>query len=220
MKCQQIKRSLLEIYQALYESNGRLDWWPGETEFEVCIGAILTQNTAWSNVEKAISNLKREGIVDAKTLLSIPREKITELIKPSGYFNQKAEYLLEFCRFLIKHDLEELKKMEMMEARELILRVKGIGKETADSILLYALDFPIFVIDAYTKRIFSRIGIVDHNIGYYELQEIFHKGLFTDPCLFNDYHAQIVILGKEHCNKKPKCSGCALRKTNICHYSM
>jgi len=220
MKCQQVKRSLLEIYLALYESNGWLDWWPGETGFEICIGAILTQNTAWSNVEKAINNLKRENIIDAKTLLSASRDKIAELIRPSGYFNQKTGYILEFCRFLMKHDIEKLKKMEMIEARELILNIKGIGKETADSILLYALDFPIFVIDAYTKRIFSRLSIVDHNIGYDEIQDMFHKGLFTDPCLFNDYHAQIVILGKDHCNKKPKCSGCPLRKADICHYSI
>jgi endonuclease-3 related protein len=220
MKCQQIKNSLLEIYRVLYDSNGWLDWWPGETDLEICIGAILTQNTAWSNVEKAINNLKRKNAIDVASLLSMSKRELAKLIVSSGYFNQKAGSILEFCNFIKRHSLNELRKMEMLEARELLLDVKGIGKETADSIMLYALDLPVFVIDAYTKRIFSRLGIIRHDMGYDELQCFFHENLLTDIDLFNDYHAQIVMLGKEHCNKKPKCDSCPLRREKMCRYSM
>jgi len=220
MKCQQYKRTLLSIYQVLHRSNGNLNWWPGKTRLEICIGAVLTQNTSWGNVEKAIRNLKERRALSIRAILSMDKGRLAELIRPSGCFNQKADYLIELCKFLRKHSLSSLKRMTVTEARGLILDVKGIGEETADSILLYALGLPVFVIDAYTRRIFSRIGITGSKASYRDLQTFFHKNLPADVGLFNDYHAQIVVLGKEHCNKKPKCSSCPLRSSGLCGYSI
>ncbi|MCX6111862.1 MAG: hypothetical protein NTY22_01040 [Proteobacteria bacterium] len=218
MKCQQKKKPLRAIYLTLYEHFGWLDWWPADSDFEVCVGAILTQNTAWSNVEKAINNLKTKNMMSPGSINSASREDIARLIKPSGYFNQKAEYLKQFCTFLVKNSLNKLKKMNMIKARDQILKVKGIGKETADNILLYALNFPIFVIDAYTKRVFSRIGLVKDDIIYDELQSFFHKKLLTDIEFFKDYHAQIVMLAKTYCKKTPECEKCPLRLKKLCCY--
>ena len=206
----------MSIYRELYGANGDQNWWPAETVCEVCIGAILTQNTSWSNVERAILNLKAAGLLELENIVSSGTEKIAELIRPSGYFNQKAVYIREFCSFLKKHNLKGIKDMELMDARDLLLSVKGIGKETADSILLYALDFPIFVIDAYTKRIFSRLGLLNQDIDYEHAQEFFMSHLLTDVELFKDYHAQIVNLAKYHCTKKPKCTNCPLKTSGIC----
>ena len=214
-----MKFSLLDIYRVLFQRNGSLNWWPGETCIEVCVGAILTQNTSWLNVEKAIDNLKKEDLLSVDQILSVSSERLSKLIRPAGYFNQKAGYLKGLCKFLKEHSLTKLRKMEAHEVRELLLNIKGIGPETADSILLYALDLPIFVIDAYTKRIFSRIGIVPSKATYQELQEFFHSKLPTDVGLFNDYHAQLVMLGKGFCNKKPKCPECPLRVTGICCFN-
>lgn len=210
---------LKEVYRALYLNRGYLDWWPGDSSFEVCIGAILTQNTAWTNVEKAIKNLKANSVLDCDSILNIHVYELAKLIKPSGYFNQKAVYLKEFCTFLKEYPIELLKSMNLNEARSKILNVKGIGKETADSILLYALYKPIFVVDAYTKRVFYRIGIVKQEISYDEMQKIFMENLETDTELFNDYHAQIVMLGKDYCRKKPSCKNCCLRTEGICSYN-
>jgi endonuclease-3 related protein len=211
---------LLDIYAVLLEKQGFQHWWPRDTDLEVCIGAILTQNTAWSNVEKAINNIKVESLMSLDALLDVGERKISTLIKPAGYFNQKAKYIYGFCEFLKNNPLTELKKKELFDVREVLLGIKGIGKETADSILLYALDFPIFVVDAYTKRIFSRIGICNEDIDYYDMQNIFHKKLITDLELFKDYHAQIVVLGKDTCHKKPKCELCVLREQKICSYGL
>ncbi len=211
---------LLDIYAVLLEKQGFQHWWPGDTDLEVCVGAILTQNTAWSNVEKAISNIKAESLMSLEALLGVEEQKIATLIKPAGYFNQKAKYLYGFCGFLKKNPLNELKKKELLDVRFSLLGIKGIGKETADSILLYAMDFPIFVIDAYTKRIFSRIGICSEDVAYDDIQNIFHKKLVTDIELFKDHHAQIVMLGKDACHKKPKCELCVLREQKICFYGL
>jgi len=217
MKCQVNKPSiLLNVYRVLYELNGNLKWWPGDTDFEVCVGAILTQNTSWTNVEKAISNLKQNKLMEIDKVLNSKLEDIAKLIRPAGYFNQKAFYLKEFCKFLQIHSLFSIKSLEMNDARDLLLGVKGIGKETADSIMLYALGFPIFVIDAYTKRIFSRIGVISESNSYDETQALFMKNLITDVDLFNDYHAQIVELGKNYCEKKPNCRVCPLRINELC----
>jgi len=218
MKCQQKKSSLLAVYLTLYEHFGWLNWWPGDSAFEVCVGAILTQNTAWDNVEKAINNLKAKNVMSIKTILSAHNEELAQLIKPSGYLNQKAKYLKGFCMFLTKNRLSKLKKMEMMKARGLVLNVNGVGKETADSILLYALDFPIFVVDAYTKRVFLRVGVVEDDVSYDELQSLFHMELLTDVEFFKDYHAQIVMLAKTYCRKTPKCEECPLKLAKICGY--
>jgi endonuclease III related protein len=210
---------LKEIYRTLYQYQGFLDWWPGDTDFEICVGAILTQNTAWSNVEKAIANLKTAGVLDCGSIINMPKEKLAELIRPSGYFNQKAGYLKEFCNFLSKNPVEELKKKEDNEAKKIILAIKGIGKETADSIVLYALNKPVFVVDAYTKRVFHRIGIVEENISYDDMQKIFYSNLEKDTDLYKDYHAQIVLLGKEFCKKSsPSCADCPLKREGICRY--
>lgn len=211
---------LLDIYAVLLEKQGFQHWWPGDTDLEVCVGAMLTQNTAWSNVEKAINNIKAGSLMSLDSLLSAGEKHISTLIKPAGYFNQKAKYLYGFCEFLKKNPLSELKKKELLDVREALLGVKGIGKETADSILLYALDFPIFVVDAYTKRIFSRIGICNEDIDYDDMQNIFHKNIVTDIELFKDYHAQIVMLGKDTCRKTPKCESCILRKQKLCSYGL
>jgi len=211
---------LMNLYQAMYNANGYLDWWPGDTELEICIGAILTQNTAWNNVEKAISNLKREGMLDVERILSSSTDEIANLIRPSGYFNQKALYLIEFCKFLQDNQLDSLKVMEAQDVRGRLLNVKGIGKETADSIMLYALGFPIFVVDAYTKRLLSRVGLTSNNASYDDIQDLFMENLVTDIELFNDYHAQIVEIGKNYCRKHPKCDLCPIRINGLCTWSI
>ena len=208
----------LKVYKTLLKQNGHQGWWPGGTDFEICVGAILTQNTSWSNVEKAISNLKKEKLLNLEKMTRCSKAKLSLLIKPSGYFNQKATYLYELCSFLKKTPLKVLRKKKQSEARYLILGVKGVGKETADSIMLYALGFPVFVVDTYTKRIFSRIGLSKSNTDYDELQDIFHKRLKHDPALFGDYHAQLVALAKAYCTKKPKCKECPLRREHLCKY--
>lgn len=209
---------LLDIYAVLLEKQGFQNWWPGETDLEICIGAILTQNTAWSNVEKAINNLKQRALLSDDALLGIGEKELANLIRPAGYFNQKAKYVYEFCKFIKRNPLNVLRKKELSEVRESLLGVNGIGKETADSILLYALDFPIFVVDSYTKRIFSRIGLFKEDTSYDQVQDYFHDGIVTDVELFKDFHAQIVMLGKDTCRKKPKCGNCVLQKQKICSY--
>ena len=156
-------KSITEIYQTILKTYGKQNWWPAETPFEVYVGAVLTQNTNWKNVEKAIENLKRENLITPEAILSCPEEKLQELIKPAGFFRQKARYLKNLCHFVEKNGgIENLKRIEMESLRKELLKVKGIGKETADSILLYGLNKPSFVVDAYTKRLFSRLGIVNY----------------------------------------------------------
>ncbi len=209
---------LLEIYKALLDKQGFQYWWPGDTNFEICLGAILTQNTAWSNVEKALENLKKAELMLPEKLLATDKTKISRLIKPSGCYNQKTDYIISFCEFILEHPLEKLKNIDIIGARSLLLDINGVGKETADSILLYVVGYPIFVIDAYTRRIFSRIGLCKAGVSYEELQEYFHNNLLTDVELFKDYHAQIVMLGKSTCRKKPICENCILRAQKLCRY--
>ncbi|MBW2996203.1 endonuclease [Candidatus Woesearchaeota archaeon] len=194
------------IYKALHKKFGPQNWWPTSTnnkQFEVIIGAILTQNTAWYNVEKALSNLEKEHLISIERIKSTRKDKIARLIKPSGYYNQKAERLKIVANFFSKNK---------NPTREQLLAVKGIGPETADSILLYAFNKPIFVIDAYTKRIFSRIGMCKDRCEYHELQNIFHKSLKKSPKLYNEYHALLVELAKQNCTKKPSCKTCPINK--------
>ncbi|GBE41051.1 putative A/G-specific adenine glycosylase YfhQ [bacterium BMS3Bbin09] len=208
------RKVLTEIYDRLYGHFGPQHWWPGDTPFEIAVGAILTQNTNWGNVEKAITNLKKEKKLSARALHAISRKKLASLIRPAGYFNIKADRLKHFIDFLADHYNGSMKKMgaeETMSLRERLLNVKGIGPETADSILLYALEKPVFVIDAYTKRILSRHKLVSEKMVYHDLQDIFHENLPQDVKLFNEYHALIVMLGKEFCRPKPKCDGCPLQ---------
>jgi endonuclease-3 related protein len=209
-------RNLLNgYYKKLYAHFGPQYWWPGGTGFEVMVGAILTQNTNWQNVEKAIGNLKRKKVLNFRSLNRLSGKKLAKFIRPAGYYNVKAERLKFFLRFLAESYEGSLRKMMQEDAavlREKLLNVKGIGKETADSILLYALNKPVFVIDAYTKRVLSRHGLLKHEAGYDEAQELFTKNLKQDAGLFNEFHALLVRLGKEFCLKKrPRCEECPLK---------
>ena len=204
---------LLEIYRRLYHAFGPQRWWPGETPFEIAVGAILTQNTNWGNVEKAIENLKRDEALNVESINNMKTEKLASLIKPAGYFNVKAKRLKALISFLMNEyhgSLKSMKKEEMRTLRVRLLQVHGVGPETADSILLYALEKPVFVIDAYTKRILSRHILMEYDKSYEEFQKIFHSSLKRDVKFFNEYHALFVRLGKTYCRKKPICKGCPL----------
>ncbi|MBI4825812.1 MAG: endonuclease III domain-containing protein [Nitrospirae bacterium] len=206
---------LKKIYRTLYKSFGPQHWWPGDTPFEIAVGAILTQNTNWGNVEKAISNIKRQKALNAKKLHEMPHEELASLIKPSGYFNVKAKRLRGFLSYLTSNyggSMARMRKRVLPMLRKELLEVNGIGPETADSILLYALGKPTFVIDAYTKRVLHRHGIVREDATYHEMQELFHNNLPHDVKLFNEYHALFVMAGKHYCKPKPKCEGCPLEK--------
>jgi endonuclease-3 related protein len=210
---------LQEIFAALLARYGPRHWWPGETPFEVCVGAILTQNTNWGNVEKAISNLKQADQLSVTGIASIAAAELAIMIRPAGYFNIKAARLKEFVTFLHQNhqgSLDRLFSNPWQQTRLELLAVKGIGPETADSILLYAGHKPSFVVDTYTRRIFSRLALVPEQIRYDELRRCFMDQLFPDPILFNEYHALIVELGKSTCRPKPRCSDCCL--TDFCYY--
>jgi endonuclease-3 related protein len=205
-----------EIYEILLDHFGPQGWWPGDTSFEIMVGAVLTQNTNWTNVSRAINNLKKENLLSFEKLHALPVEVLAEKIQPAGYFNLKAARLKNLLNFIAQEyngSLEDLFAQDIQTLREHILTVKGIGPETADSILLYAGGKPAFVVDAYTHRIFVRHNIIAEEEGYYEIQEYFTLSLPEDVELFNQYHALIVRLGKEFCKKsKPLCSRCPLEK--------
>jgi endonuclease-3 related protein len=208
-----VKNKLRVIYSKLLSHFGPQHWWPGETPFEVAVGAILTQNTNWGNVEKAIGNLKSAGALHARLLHEMPAGRLAELIKPAGYFNIKAKRLKNFIDLLADTHGGSMKRMakgELPVLRKQLLRVNGIGPETADSILLYALKKPVFVIDAYTKRVLSRHNMMQHDEPYEAFQELFHAHLPKDVVLFNEYHALFVRVAKEHCRTRPLCTGCPL----------
>jgi endonuclease-3 related protein len=205
---------LLKIYRTLLDHFGHRKWWPAETPFEVIVGAILTQNTSWKNVEKAIQNLKNARALNIQTLYRMPHRQLARLIRPAGYFNVKAERLKNFLNFLFKKyqaDLPKLFAAPLAELRTELLLVKGIGPETADSILLYAAQKPSFVVDTYTKRIFSRHGFFLEDSSYEDVQAFFMKRLPLRAALFNDYHAQIVKVGNSLCRRtRPLCQSCPL----------
>lgn len=209
-----MKRRLSLFYEKLYRHFGPQHWWPAQTPFEVIVGAILTQNTNWRNVERSIENLKIRGLLSAKKLYRLPLKELALEIRPSGYFNIKAARLKAFLEFFFREYAGSTKKMSGAGTRKLrrqLLSVKGIGPETADSILLYALDKPAFVVDAYTKRVLCRHGIAAATAGYDQLQGVFIKNLPRRIKLFNEYHALIVRLGKEFCLKNnPRCDTCPL----------
>ncbi|MFH1208766.1 MAG: endonuclease III domain-containing protein [Candidatus Omnitrophota bacterium] len=219
IRCQKKRKlktsQLCRVYTALRKAFGHQKWWPGDTPFEVIIGAILTQNTAWTNVEKAILNLKKARKLSFEALRRVPSKKLAQWIRPSGYFNVKADRLKAFMDFLDREcrgDLLKLKQKTMPVLREKLLAVKGVGPETADSILLYALGKRSFVIDAYTKRIFSRHGLAKDHETYERWREIFMRALPENRDLYNDFHAQIVRTGKDHCRKVPRCETCPLQR--------
>lgn len=208
---------LTKIFTILLNCYGPRHWWPGDTPFEVCVGAILTQNTSWGNVEKAIANLKNAGRLSVEDLATLAPEQLAALIRPAGYFNVKAGRLQAFVRFLQEQHqgkLEQLFSGPWQETRNQLLSVKGIGPETADSILLYAGNKPSFVVDSYTRRIFSRLSLVDEQCGYDDLRQFFMDRLPHETALFNEYHALIVEVGKTVCRPKPHCGSCCL--TDIC----
>ena len=209
-----MQKILLKIYHSFYNYFGPLKWWPGSTPFEIMIGAILTQNTSWKNVEKAISNLQRNKLLQPSDLYMIDEKKLACLIKPSGYFNLKAKRLKNFLKYFLENYQGSSKKMFSGNSNKLrndLLMINGIGQETADSILLYAGNKPFFVVDAYTKRIFSRHHLCAKNDSYSQVQDYFTKNLPRKVELYNEFHAQIVMLGKNICTKKnPKCSICPI----------
>ena len=204
--------SLMEIYYLLYEHFGPQNWWPANTQFEVIVGAILTQSTSWGNVEKAISNLRNAGVLSLDGLLEMDIHELAELIRPSGYYNMKARKLKAIVSFLSEKsgfDLDTLFDRPLDEVRRDLLGVYGVGPETADSILLYAGGCPSFVVDAYTRRVFGRLGIIQPELSYEEIRRFFMENLPSSAKLYNEYHALIVKQGKEICaSTNPKCSVC------------
>jgi len=209
---------LMEVFDTLLKRYGALHWWPAETPFEVCVGAILTQNTNWLNVEKAIINLKREGLLSLQALWEIDQERLADLIRPSGFFNVKSARLKDFMGWLLAGhgSLDVMFDGDWGMLREELIGVRGIGRETCDSILLYAGGKPTFVVDAYTKRLFFRLGLVRETDSYEQVRSLFLDALPHNSALFNEYHALIVQHCKIHCRKKPLCEGCPLRP--ICPY--
>jgi endonuclease-3 related protein len=202
-----------EIHQRLFARFGPQHWWPGDSPLEIMVGAVLTQNTNWENVEKAIANLKAADLLDLRRLAELPTGMLAELIRPSGYYNLKAVRLHNLLRAITaEHDsLESFFAADRDALRETLLAVKGIGPETADSILLYAAGKATFVIDAYTHRLLLRHGIIWEETDYHDMQELFLDNLPEDIALFNEYHALIVRVGKEFCRKtKPRCAECPL----------
>ena len=213
-----MKNPLLKIYDKLFEKFGPRHWWPAKGPFEVIIGAILTQNTSWNNVKKAIENLKRSRLLTPGGLKRIRRDRLAGLIKPAGYYNIKADRLKHFVDFLFKEFGGSLKRMFKTGSRELrrrLLGVKGIGPETADSILLYAAGRPVFVVDKYTQRMLSRHHLLGPDAGYDETQNLFMDNLPRSKTLYGEYHALIVQLGKEYCRKKPRCNVCPLNTSSL-----
>jgi endonuclease-3 related protein len=209
----------MQIYAKLLDAFGPQGWWPAEDDFEMVVGAILTQSTAWVNVEKAIWNLKRAGLLNPAALQRAGVETVAETIRPSGYFNVKARKLKAFCRHLELHHagrLDSLFHVKLPHLREELLGIWGVGPETADSIVLYGARQPLFVVDAYTRRIFGRLGLTRPDAGYDELQRLFMEGLSPSAGLFQEYHALIVALGKDICRPTPVCDRCPLR--DLCRY--
>ena len=214
-----IGASLRTIYRLLYDHFGPQDWWPGDTPFEVAIGAILTQNTNWKNVETAIENLKAKDLLSTQGIDSLTHEELCHLIRPSGYFRVKAKRLKNYINHIVNHydgDFEKSLLGKISIKRQELTGINGIGPETADSILLYAAEKPIFVIDTYTKRVLMRHGLIGDNVTYDEVQSLIMENLSVEKpeekvSLYNEYHALFVALGKNYCRpKNPVCDKCPL----------
>lgn len=205
------------IYHRLHHFFGPQYWWPAQSPFEVIVGAILTQNTNWTNVERALHNLKSKRLLSSEVLHKLSVPQLASLIRPAGYFNVKARRLKNFLDFFLREfggSVTRMKKVRVDVLRQKLLSVNGIGPETADSIILYALNKPVFVVDAYTKRILTRHNIISHDDDYHTVQQVFAKNLTGNAQLFNEYHALIVRLGKEYCKPMPACSACPLNFLN------
>lgn len=208
--------NLLAVYRRLFDAFGPQHWWPGDSPFEVMVGAMLTQNTSWQNVERAIHNLREADLLEPRALYDVPVEELEELIRPAGYFRIKARRLRSLLEFLVdRYDgsLDAMFATNLPELREQLLNVHGVGPETADSILLYAGGLPSFVVDAYTHRVFSRHGWIDFEADYHQIQDYIQGELPQEVPLYNEYHALLVQLGKDFCRKSnPKCVECPLRE--------
>ena len=205
--------TLMAMYQAMRDRFGRQDWWPGDTPLEVCIGAVLTQNTNWKNVQKAIANLKAAGLMSVAALHGAGAAELAELIRPAGYYNVKAKRLKNFIRHVhesSRDDLEKFLDRPVPALREELLSINGVGRETADSIILYAAGKPTFVVDAYTYRILLRHRLIAPEDDYEAIKELMESSLPTEVELWNDYHAQLVAVGKEFCRPTARCGGCPL----------
>jgi endonuclease-3 related protein len=213
--------TVTQLYDRLYARFGAQGWWPGHGRFEIIVGAILTQNTNWANVEKAIANLRNAGVLTPKQLVALEPQRLAELIRPAGYFNVKARRLRHFLEWLFGRfdgDVDSAAALSTHGLRDELLAVKGIGPETADSICLYAFEKPVFVVDAYTARILGRHGMIWPQAGYEEIREFFESHLPRDVQLYNEFHALLVRLGKTYCKPRPLCSGCPLEdwpRTNL-----
>jgi endonuclease-3 related protein len=208
-----VPASPLRIYRLLLRRYGHAGWWPGRTDFEICVGAILTQNAAWVNVEKALQALRAHRLLSYRALRDRDPAEIAPLIRPVGYYNVKARRLAEFVGFLGREyggRPSVMAREEPWTLRRKLLAVNGVGPETADSIALYAAGAPLFVVDAYTRRVFSRLGLLEGTESYDEVQRFFMRRLPRDAALYNDYHAQIVTLGKQACRSRPRCELCPL----------
>ena len=217
------RERLMDIYERLYARFGPQDWWPGETTLEICLGAILVQNTSWANAARAIENLKREGLLSENALKKVRVDRLARLIRPARFFNMKARRIKGFVDYLTKHfegDVGNFLGLPTGELHEELMGLDGVGRETADSITLYAAERPAFVVDAYTKRIFSRLGHFEASKNgekdYLALQERITSHLPRDTALFNEYHALLVRLGHTFCRPTPKCGECPLRA--VCPY--
>ena len=219
MEYTQTHRRLKEVYERLLAAYGPQHWWPAEKPFEVMIGAILTQSAAWRNTEKAIGNLKAAGALSPAAIRSLPISELARIIRPCGYFNAKALKLKALVDWFAGYsdDFNNLSAIDTDTLRRELLAIHGIGPETADSILLYAIGKPVFVIDAYTRRITSRIGFAIDKESYDGYQRLFRANLAADRRLFNEYHALLVKLAKDACRKQPLCSKCCLK--DLCSFT-
>jgi endonuclease-3 related protein len=209
-----MSHTLTEIYERLFAAFGPQHWWPGETPFEVMVGAVLVQNTAWKNVERAIENLRDADLLEPHTLADVPEAELAELIRPAGYFRLKTRRLKNLLDFLVDQyggSLDDMFAFGLPQVREQLLAVNGIGPETADSILLYAGQLPTFVVDTYTARVLKRHAWIEPEADYHAVQEYFETQLDEDVQLYNEYHALLVRVGHLHCRKTPKCDDCPLR---------
>jgi endonuclease-3 related protein len=214
-KSSDIANRLVSMYEILNDYFGDCNWWPGETPFEIAVGAILTQNTNWTNVEKAIKNLKSANLLSTGRLLKENDDTVSELIRPSGYYNIKTKRLKAFLVFLKGEyggKMERMFEEDLAALREKLLSVKGVGEETADSILLYGGNKPVFVVDAYTRRILERHGIIGDDWSYGDIQKLFMTHLAPDVALYNQYHALLVNTGKQFCRREPRCGACPLKE--------
>ena len=201
------------MFNTLLSAYGPQHWWPGDTPFEIMVGAVLTQNTAWINVEKAIANLVKHDKLSAAGIVAARKDHLANWLRPSGYFNVKAERLKNFCRWYVEAgDFNALSKLDTDTLRDSLLTINGVGPETADDILLYAFERPVFVIDAYTRRLFSRLGLIAGDEAYEDLRLACEDTLASDAGLYNEFHALIVVHAKTVCRVRPRCGDCLLRR--------